>query len=511
MLVHNRKLRFSAGMNKQTTRRSFLAGLSALIVPGAVAAGPPLVSLRPQMRGVEFARRAGGGPDALIARSGLSGDVVFAVADVKTGLELEASDGARGLPPASVAKALTALYALNVLGPGYRFRTRLLITGSLSNGVVSGDLILAGGGDPTLNTDDLASLAAQLKKAGVREVRGDFRVYTGALPYVKSIDPGQPDHVGYSPAVSGIALNFNRVHFEWRAGGNGYAVTMDARTGKYRPDVTSARMKIVARSVPVYTFSDRKGVDYWTVARKALGKGGARWLPVRNPGAYAGDVFRTMARAQGIVLKSAVVSDRLPKGAKMVVEHQSATLQPILRDMLKYSNNLTAEMVGMTATTALSGRPAKLKASGREMSRWAGRTFGMRATSMVDHSGLGDASRMSAQDLVGALVVARRNPGLRPLLKPFSLRDSKGRVNGKHAIKVDAKTGTLNFVSGLGGYMTAADGTELAFAIFSADTKQRARITRAQREKPQGARSWNRRAKQLQQKLIERWGALYGS
>lgn len=463
------------------------------------------------MRGDGFARIAAGGVDALIATSGLSGEVVCAVADVKTGLELEASGGQRGLPPASVAKALTALYALEVLGPDYRFSTRLLAEGPVQNGVLNGDLILAGGGDPTLTPDDLAVMAADLKKAGVREVRGDFRVYEGALPFVASIDPDQPDHVGYSPAVSGIALNFNRVHFEWRVAGKGYAVSMDARTGKYRPDVAMAQMKVVARSLPVYTYEDLDGVDRWTVASSALGNGGARWLPVRKPGAYAGDVFRTMARSQGIVLKAAKPGVGPADGAQVLALHESQPLEPILADMLKYSNNLTAEMVGMTASTAYAGRPDSLTQSGRMMSVWAAERFGMGGTDMVDHSGLGDESRMTAQDLVGALVAARKEGVLRPLLKPFGLRDSKGRVNSGHPIKVDAKTGTLNFVSGLGGYMTAADGTELAFAIFAADTKQRARIERAERERPPGAQGWNRKAKQVQQKLIERWGALYGS
>ncbi len=478
---------------------------------GSSFAGPPQVSLRPQMRGAGFARQAGGGIDALIARSGLSGEVVCAVADVKTGLELEASGGARGLPPASVAKALTSLYALVTLGPGYRFTTRLLAAGPVQNGVLNGDLILAGGGDPTLTTDDLAAMAADLKKAGVREVRGTFRVYEGALPFERSIDPQQPDHLGYSPAVSGLALNFNRVHFEWKRAGKGYTVAMDARTERYRPEVVMAQMKVVSRSVPVYTYADQKGTDQWTVASKALGKGGSRWLPVRKPGVYAGDVFATMARSQGIVLTKAKMTGGLPSGTKVLVQHSSASLQVILKDMLKYSNNLTAEMVGMTATAARSGRPGSLKASGREMSRWAAQRFGMKGTDMVDHSGLGDASRMTAQDLVGALVQARKQNMLRPLMKPFALRDAKGRVNKAHPIRVDAKTGTLNFVSGLGGYMTAADGTELAFAIFAADTRQRSRIRRADREVPQGARGWNRQAKTLQQKLIERWGALYGS
>jgi D-alanyl-D-alanine carboxypeptidase/D-alanyl-D-alanine-endopeptidase (penicillin-binding protein 4) len=78
-----------------------------------------------------------------------------------------------------------------------------------------------------------------------------------------------------------------------------------------------------------------------------------------------------------------------------------------------------------------------------------------------------------------------------------------------HAISVDAKTGTLNFVSGLAGYATTPEGEELTFAIFAADPEERAGISRAERERPPGARAWNRRAKPVQQALIERWAVLY--
>lgn len=498
-------------MRTDRTRRFVLGGLGALAFAGGVRAGPPESSLRPRARSAEFARKAGGGVDALIARFGLSGAVVCAVADVETGLELEAAEGTTGLPPASVAKTLTALYALETLGPDYRFETRLLAAGPVRDGVLHGDLILAGGGDPILTTDDLAAMAADLKASGLREVRGAFVVHEGYLPFVKTIDPGQPDHVGYSPAVSGLALNFNRVHFEWRASGKRYRVAMDARTERYRPEVAIAQMKIVSRSVPVYTYEDGGSVDRWTVASGALGGGGARWLPVRRPGLYAGDVFRTLARSQGIVLGEARLSDALPPEAEVVVVHQSTQLLTIVKAMLKYSTNLTAEMIGLTATVTRGGQPASLAESAAAMSRWAAERFGMTGTLLVDHSGLGEESRMTPQDLVAALVQARRDDVLRPLLKPFVLRDEKGRANRAHPISVNAKTGTLNFVSGLGGYMTAADGTELAFAIFAADTRARSAIRRADRERPRGARSWNRRAKTLQQQLIERWGALYGS
>lgn len=498
-------------MTVRITRRFVLGGIGALAVPGGAWANAPAKSLRPHQRGeAAVARAASDGIEALIAGSGLSGEVAFAVADVKTGLRLEAMHGQLGLPPASVAKSLTTLYALDRLGAQYRFKTRLIADGAVANGVLRGDLILAGGGDPTLDTDGLAALAGKLKAAGIREVRGGFRVYEGALPFVPSIDAGQPDHVGYSPAVSGIALNFNRVHFEWRQAGKGYAVAMDARTDRYRPEVAMARMQVVNRQLPVYTYADKGGADQWTVASGALGKGGSRWLPVRKPALYAGEVFATLARSGGVVLPRVEVSRALPRSATTVAELASPPLREILEDMLKYSNNLVAEMVGMTATAAGGKAPGALAESARAMSQWAVATFGMTGTHMVDHSGLGGASRMTAEDLVGALVKVRRSGTLRPLLKPFALRDARGRIIKGHPIRVDAKTGTLNFVSGLGGFMTAPDGTELAFAIFLADEAQRAKIDREGREVPPGARDWNRKAKQLQQRLIERWGALYG-
>ncbi len=498
-------------MTTRISRRGLLAGIGGLtLMPQGVLSNPPLTSIAPLGRPIGLAARAGGGLAGVIARANLPGEVVCAVAEVKSGMRLEAHGGTTGLPPASVGKALTALYALETLGAGHRFETGLWAKGDVSGGVLKGDLILRGGGDPTLDTDDLARLAAGLKASGIREVRGRFVVDASILPNVFSIDRGQPDHLGYSPSVSGIALNYNRVHFEWKQAGAQYRVTMDARTEKYRPEVDMARMQVMARDLPVYTYADKGGVDHWTVARGALGKGGARWLPVRKPEAYVADVFVTLARSHGIVLSKTGFGP-VPAAARKLVGHQSPPLAEILNGMLKYSNNLTAEMVGMMASATRERRPKDLADSAGMMSQWAAARFGMVGTRMVDHSGLGDASRMTPDDLVSALVQVGRAGHLRSLMKTFPLRDAKGRINKNHPIKVDAKTGTLNFVSGLGGFMTSGDGTELAFAIFMADTKTRKRIPRSERERPAGAKTWNRKAKKMQQALIERWGAVYGS
>jgi D-alanyl-D-alanine carboxypeptidase/D-alanyl-D-alanine-endopeptidase (penicillin-binding protein 4) len=498
-------------MIRAFSRRYFLgtATAASILGAGAVTAAPPTSSLRPVLRGEDFFKRAVRSVEDIMGEAKLAGKVSFAVSDVKTGVGIEAHDAVIGRPPASVAKAITALYALDALGADHRFETQLLATGPVVEGVIDGDLVLVGGSDPTLSTDALATMAANLKTAGVTGVKGDFKIYEAALPVLPRIDPKQPDQVGYNPGVSSLALNYNRVHFEWKRTNGKYAVTMQGRTEKYHPSVRMAVMKIRDRASPVYTYESQSGVDAWTVARGALGRNGSRWLPVRKPGLYAGEVFQSLAGAQGIQLGTPKNIAVVPAG-EVLVRHQSPELLRILRDMLKWSTNLTAEMMGLAASTARGDKPDSLKASAERMNQWARESLSMESVALVDHSGLGDDSRVTAKDMVAALLKVH-SEGLREILKPIVMRDAKRKVIKDHPIKVNAKTGTLNFVSGLAGYLTGPDGTEMAFAIFAADESIRATLTRAERERPAGGLSWNRRAKKMQQQLIERWGVLYGA
>lgn len=495
-------------MSKSFSRRFFLGSAGAALFASPALTAPPTSSLRPVLRGDDLFRKAIPTAAELIEKANLKGRIGYVVADAVSGSTLEVMAPDVGLPPASVTKSITALYALDVLGANHRFETRLMATGGIIDGEVQGDLILAGGGDPTLDTDMLSDLAARLKEAGIKAVKGDFKVFEKNLPLQTVIDTDQPDHVSYNPAVTGVALNFNRVHFEWKRGANGYDVTMDGRSEKYRPAVAMAAMQVADRAAPLYTYQDGGTRDNWSVAQPALGRGGSRWLPVRKPGLYAGDVFATMAGAQGIRLRGLSLIDALPEG-EVVVSHQSAPLRDILQDMLKYSTNLTAEMAGLAATLARGGRPLTLKESAAEMNDWARESLGMRNATLVDHSGLGEDSRLSASDMVIALTKVYGTATLKPILKSVVMRDEKGRPMTNQPIRVEAKTGTLNFVSTLAGYITTPEGRVLAFAIFSADEARRATLTRAQRERPDGGAAWNARAKRLQQGLIERWSDYY--
>ncbi|MEL6641762.1 MAG: D-alanyl-D-alanine carboxypeptidase, partial [Pseudomonadota bacterium] len=231
-------------MTQRFTRRALLAtALSS--VAGAAFANAPLTSIRPEAR----LGARGDDPEAgldsmaeIIADANLGGTVGCVVGDLKTGQILEVNEPFVGLPPASVAKAVTALFAFDALGPEFVFETELRRTGPIENGVLQGDLILVGGGDPNLVTDQLATLVDGLVDSGITKITGAFFVWDQALPYREEIDPPQLDHLGYNPSVSGLNLNFNRVHFEWRRANGKYTVAMDARSPNVKPDVYTSRM-----------------------------------------------------------------------------------------------------------------------------------------------------------------------------------------------------------------------------------------------------------------------------
>ncbi len=239
---------------------------------------------------------------------------------------------------------------------------------------------------------------------------------------------------------------------------------------------------------------------------RRLGTGGTRWLPVRRPAIYAGDVFRTFARARGIVLDAPQMA-AAAEGAELA-RIESAPLDGLIRDMLLYSTNLTAEVIGRAATRARGGSAVTLAASAQAMNGWLTAKYGVRCA-FVDHSGLEEGSRISAGEMARVLVAARQEGLLRPLLRTIALVDENREPLANPPGTVVAKTGTLNFVSALAGYLRTAEGADLVFVILSAEEGRRAAVRDSPDEAPAGTWEWNADAKRLQQRLLQRWARVF--
>ncbi|ARJ70237.1 D-alanyl-D-alanine carboxypeptidase [Paracoccus contaminans] len=459
-------------------RRGFLAGALAAVAAPAIADPAPR---RP-------APRPAPSPGALLAQARLgAARLAFAVMDPATGAVVMAQDGAQPMPPASTLKMVTALYALDQLGAQHRFATRVLRQGDT--------LVLAGGGDPELDTAALAALAADAVRAARGWTPARLAVWGGALPRAAQIAAGQDAQLAYNPAVSGMILNFNRVHLGWRCD-SGCALTFEARGQGRSPRAFSIGGAVRAGGGS-WRHQDGGQGEQWDIPRAALGRTGGRWLPVRLPEAYAGDVFQTLARAEGMALPAAEMLDRPPEGVE-IARLDSRPLAQILRAMLEHSNNLTAEVVGLAA----SGAPDRA-ASAAAMGGWLAAS-GAGAALLADHSGLSADSRIAPETLVRLLARPDFAAALRPLLNVDPLREALGASSGGDgrggAPLVSGKTGTLNFVSNLAGYAAAPGGADRVFAVMIADPPRRAATEGM--DLPPGVLDWTGRAKRLQRDLV---------
>jgi len=443
------------------------------------------------------------GYQQLIKNLYLTGEAGFAAIDIETGQVLEQRNAEKGFAPASVTKSITALYALDTLGPDFRFETTLRATGHIQNGVLNGDLILIGGGDPHLDTDDLAMMVAQLKEEGVQQITGRFLFDDTALPRFNHIVGAQPVHVGYNPSISGLNLNFNRFYFEWKKKGAGYDLRMDARGRNVTPKTMRATMTIQEQQEQVFTYSQSGNREAWSVLRGALGKEGGRWLPTRKPALYTAEVFRELSRMNKIDLPAPERS-LIPSAGRVIVVHQSDPLTVIVKSMLRFSTNLSAEVLGLMA----SGERGSLAASAAKMNVWAQARLGLANAQFMDHSGLSDQTRVTPISFARAMAAAEQIfPEFVDLLKPIKPRRFNGNLDKSGHAQIAAKTGTLNFVSALGGYQMT-QGRKIAFAIFVQDFDKRAKVDHAKYDRPRGASDWAKRARRLHHGLLYRWARM---
>ena len=246
--------------------------------------------------------------------------------------------------------------------------------------------------------------------------------------------------------------------------------------------------------------------------KRAFRGAAARWLPVKRPDLYAAEVFRGLARDQGI--KLGALRQGTAQAGPVLARHQSRPLGEILRDMLRFSTNLTAEVTGTSATRATGTTARSLADSAAIMNAWAASVAGFPGNDpgfrFVNHSGLTLDSRVSPRRMVELLAaLARRaaDPGRKHGRLPGGIAGylKNHNVSAKSfpldydRLAVVAKTGTINYVRGLAGYIATPGGRRMAFAIFSNDLPRRG--LGAQKIN----RRWMGRAKGFERALIRNW------
>jgi D-alanyl-D-alanine carboxypeptidase/D-alanyl-D-alanine-endopeptidase (penicillin-binding protein 4) len=445
---------------------------------------------------------------ALVAARPPGTAVGYLLIDLESGQVLAELNPDLPLIPASTAKLATAVAALDVLGPEHRFRTELLTTGAIENGVLRGDLVLRGGGDPFLDLADLLGLAVRLGNTGIREVHGRFLIDDTALPRFSEIAPSQPPEAAYNASIGALSVAFNRVHLAWWGGGRIDAAAL--------PPLYEARFEPAppARLPPggvALKSSDERAV-VWRVADRGRRRQLTE-LPVKDPGLHAGNLFRQVAGAQGISL-APPLRGVTPAQASVVAVHESAPLRYLVHDMLLYSNNMMAEMIGLAAAQRLGNAWGGLDVAGRlllgHLERlmpevdWRGATLG-------NLSGLDGAARLTPRQLAAIARYGWRHEALPALLPGGGWSGTLTRrfTGAGEALRVWAKTGTMNYGSALAGYLFPMTDRPAVFVTMVADTGARDAYDALLPYPGPAARAtadaWLNRARALQDALVESW------
>lgn len=450
---------------------------------GSGSAGPLVAPKDPAARTAWLRDRL---TAAVASRPGLAqAAIAYAVTDLATGQDLVSREPERPMSIASNAKLLTSVAALLGLGGGFRWRTAVFSEAPDETGTVEGDLYLRGRGDPTLSVAALRQLAADIAARGVREVTGrlvlDTTYFDGAVepPHFEE----QPkEHAAFRAPVASLGVNRSAITVSvMQEPGGGARVTLDPPSDYVKlakAEVTSidrgrTRLRVEQRNRAGTVELDvigqiRTGEGSWDVRRR-----------IDDPARYAAELFRKALAEQGVRFRSRVIaSGTVPLTMKLLAHHDSAPLSDVLRLVNKHSDNYVAESVLKTLGAETKGTPGP--------ATWADGVRAMQAQlariglppgsyRSGNGSGLFASSEVSAKQLVVLLAAAHRDYRIGPdLVATLPTGGHDGtlarRWVGRPAMgRVRAKTGTLDKVTTLAGYVGVEGGHLLAFAILVND------------------------------------------
>lgn len=382
-------------------------------------------------------------PNMRAAHWGLS------IADDK-GKVLYQSAADRLFNPASCLKLVTASAATAVLGPDKRFETRLATSGRVdADGVLRGDLVLVGGGDPSLATADLEAAVTRL---GVRRVEGrivvDDRVFDD-----ERLGAGwswDNTSAAFSAEVDGLNLDKNTAVVN--VSRSGVTASPDAGYLTFENHATAAAQTQL-------DVERKLGTNVITVDG-TVADAASTVVTVHDPALYAGAVLKSLCHRHGIEVSGEVTRGAVDGAARTLWSRSSAPLRELERQMLKHSDNLYAE----TLFRALAdGQSAKAPAREAQVLHLDG------PWQIVDGSGLSHKDLLTPDTLRKTVEQGFRDPANHDLLPIAGVDGTLARRMPALKGRVHAKTGTLANVSTLAGWLTLKDGRRFSFAWMCND------------------------------------------
>jgi len=416
--------------------------------------------------------------DRALRDPGLRGAKVAAlVIDHEGGEVLYARDADRAMIPASNMKILTALATLSALGPAHRFTTEIFSAAPPDREGAVAQLVIRGGGDPALTSEEVWRLAADLRRLGLQRVREGLLLDDSAFDAQRWHPSWGPVSArAYHAPVGALSVNYGSYSVTAIAGskpGEPVRVEIDPALS-YFPVVNRATTG-PRRSAPALQIDRAHGEGVEQVIVSGTLPAGSEpktaYRSVLDPVGYAGALLRMQLEANGIRVEGGIRKGILPADAKLLLAFEGRPIAEIVRLFMKHSNNVIAESLLKNLAAHEGSRPATWE-QGRAVARRELEKLGLPLAdaAFVDGSGLSYENRVSPRLFVEALRVADRSFRFGPefvAALPIGAADGTLEKRSREAgAAVRAKTGLLTQVTGLSGYAKLADGRVAVFSIL---------------------------------------------
>lgn len=392
----------------------------------------------------------------------------FYVHEIGAERPLVSTGAERALNPASSIKLLTTYASLELLGPAYTWATEAYAAGAVNQGVLAGDLVLKGYGDPKMTLENFWLLLRNLRGRGLREIRGDLVLDRGYFE-AEAFDPARFDDQPTRPYNTGpdaLLVNFKAVRLQ------------------FIPEPEARAVRIVAEpALPQVQIVNNLALDHgacgdWVGRLKLDAQGGAGAARLAFNGSFAAScgervrnysvlghsqyvlgLFRELWRELGGTLSGGVRDGAAGTEVRLITSVQSPTLAEIVRDINKFSNNVMARQLFLTLGAVGVGAPGSAEKTSRAIRQWlAGKGLSFPELVLENGSGLSRIERISAKNLGQLLLTAFRSPVMPELIASLPLAAVDGtlkkRLSGAEvAGQAHLKTGSLSGVRSIAGYV----------------------------------------------------------
>ena len=386
--------------------------------------------------------------------------------------------------PASLIKIFTASALLNLLSLSLQFNTRFMALNQVRNSILKGDLYLKGGGDPGFVSESLWNLINNLTRTGLKTVEGNLIVDDSRFD-TKRRGPRlpQPSHASYDSPVGALSFNWNTANIYARPGKRpGVPLTI-------RIDPSPSYFLKIKNKTLTVKLGHKKSIlvqrtNHPASLRESLTIQGQMraqkpevliYKNILYPAMWTGWNAVEFLKQRGIRITGTVQRGHTPPSALTLAEWQGKPLVELIKSMMKYSNNFMVEMLIKNLTVELKNKTGNLK-DGLHIIKKHISGLGITAEEyhLEQASGLSRNNKIKPAQALNVLEYWRNHP-LQPEWEsalPLSGEDGtlQKYFKGPRARilkgRVHAKTGSINGVTGLAGYIITKTGEKRTFVFL---------------------------------------------